>query len=93
MYDLSVACVQIPAILVHCDNQTAATAISNNLFNSKKRTVRLRHRVLNNRIKGDIIAIVDVRSQEDLADLFTKGLKRQVVDNTTRKMSLKNLWY
>ena len=73
------------------DNQATAAVASNDLFNGKKRTVRLKHRAVHDLIKRGIIAVIDVRSQENLADPFTKGLKRQLVDDTACKMGLKAL--
>lgn len=40
-------------------------------------------------LKGGIIAIDFVRSSENLADSFTKGLARELVYKTSRMMGLK----
>ncbi|KAJ6833977.1 uncharacterized protein M6B38_337145 [Iris pallida] len=73
MYDLQVVGAQIPTILIYYDNQATATVASNDLFNGKKRTVRLKHRAVHDLIKRGAIAVIDVRSQENLADPFTKA--------------------
>ena len=89
MYDLPVVGAQIPAIPIYCDNQATAAVASNDLFNGKKRTVRLKHRAVYDLIKRGVIAVIDVRSQENLTDLFTKDLKCQLVDDTACKIGLK----
>ena len=80
-----------PVITIYCDNQATSTVAANSLFNGKKRTIRLKHGYLNVLIKQGVISVMDVRSSENVADAFTKGLKKDLVIKTSAGMGLKSL--
>lgn len=75
MFDLPLIKILIPIIPIYYDNQTTTTVNSNALFIGKKRMIKLCQTYLNKCISDGFIEVVDVRSQENLADFFTKGLK------------------
>ncbi|XP_077226419.1 secreted RxLR effector protein 161-like [Tasmannia lanceolata] len=54
------------AITIFCDNQAASTVAENKLFNGRKKTLRLKHSYLSDLISRGIIAVIDVRSSDNL---------------------------
>ena len=75
-------------IAISCD-KAAAPATKNDLYNGKKRTMSIHNTHVSSLLKRNVISVIDVRSQENLADPFTKGLTRELVEKTSVGMGLK----
>lgn len=58
------------------------------IYNGKSRHISYRHDYVNQLIKDGIINIVYVKSSNNLADLFTKGLSKDMI-RITSGMGLK----
>ncbi|XP_077219728.1 uncharacterized protein LOC143853919 [Tasmannia lanceolata] len=65
--------------------------VENKLFNGRKRTLRLKHNYLSEMISQEIIVVIDVRSSENVDDPMTKGLKRELVLQTSTRMGLMSI--
>ena len=59
------------------------------VYNVKSRQINLIHIYVRRLIVDGIITIVYVRSSKNLANLFTKGLSRDLLKSTSSGMSLK----
>jgi hypothetical protein len=88
--DLPVVEKPIPAILMNCDNQIVI-----NKVNSAKDNVKLtRHvkkclkSVRKSRNSG-VITVAYIQTDKNLADPFTKGLSRNVIEIASREMGMK----
>ena len=79
---------QPTSISLHCDSQAAIGVAHNRVYNGKKRYIRIRHSAVKKLLKHDIISLEYVRSENNLADLLTKGLTRRVVPDTSREIRL-----
>ena len=60
---------------MHCGFQEAISIAKNGAFNEKNRHIRLRHEVLKQLLKIEIISIYYVKSEVNLADPLTKPLE------------------
>lgn len=76
-------------VSLHCDSQAAICIAKNNVYNGKRRHIRIRHSSVKQLLKNGVIALEYVRSRKNLANLFTKGLTRRVILETSRGMGLK----
>ncbi|KAL0303193.1 UNVERIFIED_CONTAM: Retrovirus-related Pol polyprotein from transposon TNT 1-94 [Sesamum radiatum] len=65
----------IPAISLLCDSETAMSRALNKLYKGKNKHINLRHGYIRDLISEGVITITFVRSQKNLADLLTKGMK------------------
>ena len=74
---------------MHCDCQAAISIAKNEAFNEKNRHIRLRHEVLKQLLKIEIISIYYVKSEVNLADPLTKPLGRKLILETSSGMGLK----
>lgn len=63
------------AISLHCDNKAIISRAFSKIYNGKSRYVSLRHEYIRQLISKGIIAIIYVRSCNNLTDLFTKGIQ------------------
>ena len=62
--------------------------------NGKSRHISLRHEYVRSLIDNGSIMIIYVKSSNSLADPFTKGLPREMVEKTSKEMGRKplNIW-
>ena len=79
----------MPALTVHCDSQSAIARALNVLYNGKSRHIRRRHKSIRKLISTGIVTIDYIKSADNLADPFTKGLSRDQVLKSSRGMGLK----
>ncbi|MBW1279393.1 Ty1/Copia family ribonuclease HI, partial [Escherichia coli] len=83
----------VPLICVHCDSQSAISRALNNNYNGKSRHIRRRHKTIRNLISTGILTIDYIKSADNLADPFTKGLARDQVEKSSRGMGLQAYEY
>ena len=79
----------VSAIRIHYDSQSAIARAQNNLYNGKSRHIRRRHKTIRQLISTGVITIDYIKSADNLADPFTKGLSRDVVAKSSKGMGLK----
>ena len=79
----------VTAICIHCDNQAALSRAKNLVYNGKSRHIRRRHNTVRQLLSNGTISIDYVRTNDNLADPFTKGLSREKIDCASRGMGLK----
>ena len=63
----------------------------NNVYNGKRRHIRIRHGLIRELLKNGVISLEFVRSERNLADSLPKGLTRKLVLESSREMWLKPL--
>ena len=79
----------VPAICIHCDNQSAIGRAQSHMYNGKSRHIRRRHNTVRQLLSNGIISIEYVKSKDNIADPLTKGLVKELVGNSSRGMGLK----
>ena len=79
----------VPAVCIHYDNQAALRKAHNFVYNGKSRHIRRRHNTVRQLLSNGTISIDYVRTNDNLADPFTKGLSREKIDCASRGMGLK----
>ena len=79
----------MPAICIHCDNQSAIGRAQSHIYNGKFRHIRRRHNTVKQLLSNGIMTIEYIRSKENIADPLTKGLTREQVSKSSRGMGLK----
>ena len=93
LMDLPVVEKQIPAILINCDNQTVITKVKNSQDNMKSnKHVKRRLKSVRKLRSSGVIAVEYIQTAKNLADSFTKGLSRTVIDNALNEMGLRPVW-
>jgi hypothetical protein len=90
LMDLPMVAKLVPAILLHCDNQSVITIVGNAKENVKfsrhvKRQIKLVRHLRNT---GEIV-VEYINTTQNLTDHFTKGLACDVIDKASREMGLK----
>ncbi len=90
LMDLPVVEKPIPAILLNCDNQTVIVKVNNSKDNAKSsRHVKRRLKSVRKLRNSGVITVTYLQTDKNLADPFTKGLSRNVIDSASREMGLR----
>ena len=69
----------IPPILIHCDSTAAIGRVKNCYYNGKSIPIRRKHSTLRSYLSGGIITVDYIKSNDNLADPFTKILAKDRV--------------
>jgi len=78
------------AISMNCDNQTVITKVNSSKDNMKStRHVKRRLKTVRKLRNSGVIALDYVHTSKNMADQFTKGLSRNVIDSASSEMSLR----
>jgi hypothetical protein len=89
LMDLPVVSKLVPTILLHCDNESVITIVINAKENLKStRHVKRRIKIVRHLRHTCVIDVEYINTSRNLADPFTKGLARAVIDETSKKMGL-----
>ena len=90
LMDLSVVEKPIPAISMNYDNQTVIIKVNSSKDNIKStRHVKRRLKSVRKLRNSGVIALDYVHTSKNLADQFTKGLSRNVIEAASREMGLR----
>ena len=88
--DLPIVEKSIPAILMNCDNQTVIVKVNSSKNNMRSsRHVKRRLKSVRKMRNFRVIVLDYVQTTKNLADPFTKGLSRNVIDEASREMGLR----
>ena len=90
LMDLPVVEKPVPAILMNCDNQTVIVKVNSAKDNAKSsRHVKRRLKSVRKLRNSGVISVTYIQTDKNLADPFTKGLSRNVIENASREMGLR----
>ena len=80
----------IPVISMNCDNQTVIIKVNSSRDNMKSiRHVKRRLKSVRKLRNSGVIALDYVHTSNNLADQFTKGLSRNVIESASREMGMR----
>ena len=78
-------------ICIHSDSQAAIGRTQNIMYDGKSRRIRQRHNTIRQLLSSGIITIDFVTSKNNIVDPLTKGLTRELVESSSRRMRLKSI--
>ncbi|KAH9767601.1 hypothetical protein KPL71_011332 [Citrus sinensis] len=91
LFDIMMWPQPMPSISLYCDSEATLSRAYNKVYNGKSKHISLRHEYVKQLIADDVINIVYVMTNKNLADPLTKGLTRDLVKDTSFGMRLKPL--
>jgi hypothetical protein len=90
MMDLPVVEKSMPAIILNCNNQTVIVKVNNSKDNTKSsRHVKRRLKSVRKLKNSGVITVTYIQTDKNLADPFTNGLSRNVIDSASSEMGLR----
>jgi hypothetical protein len=80
----------VPTISINCDNQTVIIKVNSSRDNMKStRHVKRRLKSVRRARNSRVIALNYVHTSSNVADQFTKGLSRNVIESSSREMGMR----
>jgi hypothetical protein len=79
-------------IMLYCDNKAAISIANNPVQHDRTKHVEIDRHFIKEKIDSGIMCLPFVRTTEQLADIFTKGLHVAEFSNVINKMNLKNIY-
>ncbi|GJY71332.1 hypothetical protein Tco_0475035 [Tanacetum coccineum] len=70
--------IRLDDVLIMCDNKGVIDLSKNPVQHSRTKHIEIRHHILHDNIQKGSISIKKVASEDNIADIFTKPLKRDV---------------
>ena len=90
LMDLPLLEKPVPPILMYCDNQSMLAQVMNTKDNSKSnKHIKRRLKTVRKMKNSGVIAVSYVKSENNLADPFTKGLSRNVISVMSKDMGMR----
>nr|GEZ18591.1 copia protein [Tanacetum cinerariifolium] len=72
--------IRLDNIPIMCDNKGAIELSKNPVQHSRTKHIEIRHHFLRDNVQKGNISVEKVASEENIADIFTKPLKREVIN-------------
>jgi hypothetical protein len=90
LMDLPIVEKPLPAILMNGDNQTVIVKVNSSKDNMESsRYIKRRLKSVRKMRNSRVIILDYIHTEKKLTDLFTKGLSRNAIDATSKKMGLR----
>jgi hypothetical protein len=90
LMDLPIVKKPLPAIMINCDNQTLIAKVDCSKDNMKSsRYIKRWLKSVKKMRNSGVITVGYIHTKKNLADLFTKGLSCNVIDNASKEMGLR----
>ena len=67
-------------IIVYCDNQSAIRMIENDVDHSRSKHIDIKYNFIKETVKNEIVKFEWVSTKEQVADIFTKGLSKELYE-------------
>jgi hypothetical protein len=90
LMDLPIVEKPLSAILMNCDNQTVVVKIDSSKDNIKSsKHIKRRLKSVRKMRNSGVITLDYIHTEKNMSNPFTKGLSCNMIDDTSKEMSLK----
>ena len=76
-------------ICIHCDSQSTIGRAQNNIYNGNSRHICCGHNTIKQLLSTEVISLDYVKFKDNIVDMLIKGLKRELIEKSSRGMRLK----
>ncbi len=78
-------------IPLYCDNKSAIALSCNNVQHSRANHIDIRHHFIREQVEKGVVELYFVRTEYQLADIFTKALPRERFEFILPRLGMKNI--
>ncbi|GJZ55153.1 hypothetical protein Tco_0610346 [Tanacetum coccineum] len=78
-------------IPLYCDNKSAIALCCNNVQHSRSKHIDIRHHFIREQVEKGVVELYFVRTEYQLADIFTKALPRERFEFILPRLGMKNI--
>ncbi|GJR51615.1 copia protein [Tanacetum coccineum] len=78
-------------IPLYCDNKSAIALCCNNVQHSRSKNIDIRHHFIKEQVENRVVELYFVRTEYQLADIFTKPLVRERLKFLINKLKMKSM--
>ncbi|GKF33916.1 hypothetical protein Tco_0107116 [Tanacetum coccineum] len=78
-------------IPLYCDNKSAIALCCNNFQHSRSKHIDIRHHFLREQVEKGVVELYFVRTEYQLADIFTKALPRERLEFILPRLDMKSM--
>jgi hypothetical protein len=78
-------------IPLYCDSKSAIAISCNPVQHSKTKHIRVRYHFIKEHVEDGTVELFFVKTEYQLADLFTKALPKERFDNLVRRIGMRSL--
>ncbi|GKA43333.1 retrotransposon protein, putative, ty1-copia subclass [Tanacetum coccineum] len=82
---------QFNKIPLYCDNKSAIDLCCNNVQHSRAKHIDVRYHFIKEQVENGIVELYFIRTEYQLADIFTKPLPRERFNFLIEKLGMKNM--
>ncbi|GKE82067.1 copia protein [Tanacetum coccineum] len=82
---------QFNKIPLYCDNKSAITLCCNNVQHSRAKHINIRYHFIKEQVENGIVELYFVRTEYQLADIFTKPLPRERFNFLIDKLGMRSM--
>ncbi|GKD45214.1 hypothetical protein Tco_1269859, partial [Tanacetum coccineum] len=76
---------------LHCNNKSAIALCCNNVQHSRSKHIDIRHYFAKEQVENGVVELYFVRTEYQLADIFTKPLARERLDFLINKLGMRSM--
>ncbi|GJU48786.1 hypothetical protein Tco_1218341 [Tanacetum coccineum] len=78
-------------IPLYCDNKSAIALCCNKVQHSRSKHIYMRYHFIKEQVENGVVELYFVRTEYQLADIFTKALPRERFNFLVEKMGIKSM--
>nr|GEW26481.1 retrovirus-related Pol polyprotein from transposon TNT 1-94 [Tanacetum cinerariifolium] len=78
-------------IPLYCDNKSAIALCCNNIQHSRSKHIDIRHHFIKEQVENGVVELYFIRTEYQLADIFTKPLAREQLDFLINKLGMRSM--
>ncbi|GJX99456.1 retrovirus-related pol polyprotein from transposon TNT 1-94 [Tanacetum coccineum] len=84
-------CARFNKIPLYCDNKSAIALCCNNVQHFRSKHIDIRHHVIKEQVENRVVELYFVRTEYQLADIFTKPLARERLDFLINNLGMRSM--
>ncbi|GJU27123.1 retrovirus-related pol polyprotein from transposon TNT 1-94 [Tanacetum coccineum] len=78
-------------IPMYCDNKSAISLCCNNVQHSRSKHIDVRYHLIKQQVENRVVELYFVRTEYQLAEIFTKALLREIFNFLIEKLEMKSM--